>query len=95
VKTTRYEDSQGDLKEAYGMMIKSWGRIHNVQAVSSLKPNIMKTLMVHVSLVMFGEFGISRAEREMVVDVVSATNSASIEPLITHRPFVERTPNHS
>ena len=55
----------------------------------------MKTLMVHVSLVMFGEFGISRAEREMVVDVVSATNSASIEPLITHRPFVERTPNHS
>ncbi len=59
MKTTRYEDSQGDLKEAYDMMIKSWGRIPNVQAVSSLKPNIMKTLMVHVSLVMFGEFGIS------------------------------------
>ncbi len=74
VKTLPYEGAQGELKEAYDMMIESRGRIPNVQAVSSLKPNIMKTLMAHVGSVMFGESGVSRAEREMVAAVVSATN---------------------
>ena len=56
------------------MMIKTWGRIPNVQAVSSLKPNIMKTLMAHVGSGMFDESDVPRAEREMVAAVVSATN---------------------
>ena len=56
------------------MMAKSRGRIPNVQAVSSFKPGIMKTLMAHVPSVMFGESGLSRAEREMVAAEVSATN---------------------
>ncbi|HIM48632.1 MAG TPA: hypothetical protein EYM77_10270 [Dehalococcoidia bacterium] len=56
------------------MMIKTRGRIPNDQAVSRLKPNIMKTLMAHVGSVMFGESGESRGEREMVAAVVSATN---------------------
>ena len=56
------------------MMIKTRGRIPNVQAVSSLKPNIIKTLMAHVGSVMFGESGVSRAEREMLVAAVSAPN---------------------
>ena len=55
------------------MMIKTRGRIPDVQAVSSLKPNIMKTLMAHVGSVMFDESGVSRGEREMVAAVVSAT----------------------
>jgi uncharacterized peroxidase-related enzyme len=54
-------------------MTKSRGRIPNVQAVSSLKPVIMKTLMAHVSSVIFGESSVSRAEREMVAAEVSAT----------------------
>ena len=74
VKTISYENSHGELREAYDIMIKTRGRIANVQAVSSLKPNIMKTLMAHVASVMFGESGVSRAEREMVAAVVSATN---------------------
>ena len=48
VNTIPYEQSDGELKEAYDMLLKSRGRIPNVQAMSSLKPNIMKTLMVHV-----------------------------------------------
>jgi len=55
-------------------MTKSCGRIPNVQAVSSLRPGIMKALMVHVSSVMFGESGVSRGEGEMVAAEVSATN---------------------
>ena len=56
------------------MMAKSRGRIPNVQAVISFKPGIMKTLMAHVSSVMFGESDVSRAEGEMVAAEVSATN---------------------
>ena len=74
VKTIPYEEAQGELKEAYEFMIKTRGRIPNVQAVSSLKPNIMMALMEHVASVMYDESGVSRAEREMVAAVVSATN---------------------
>ncbi len=74
VRTIPYEDAEGELKDVYDMMIKTRGRIPNVHAVSSLKPNIMKTLMGHVASVMYGESGVSRAEREMVAAVVSATN---------------------
>ena len=72
VRTIPYEDAQGELKDVYDMMIKTRGRIPNVQAVSSLKPNIMKTLTGHVASVVYGESGVSRAEREMVAAVVSA-----------------------
>jgi hypothetical protein len=55
-------------------MAKSRGRIPNVQAVISFKPGIMKTLMAHVSSVMFGEPGLSRAQLEIVASDVPATN---------------------
>ncbi len=74
VNTIPYEESDGELKEVYDMLLKSRGRIPNVQVVSSLKPNIMNPLMVHVGSVMFDEYGVSRAERDMVAAVVSATN---------------------
>ena len=74
VNTIPYEESDGELREAYDMLLKSRGRIPNVQAVSSLKPNIMKTLMAHVGSVMFDESGVSRAEGEILAAVVSATN---------------------
>ena len=74
VNTIPYEEAKGELKETYDLMMKTRGRISNVQAVSSLKPNIMKTLSTHVVSVMYDESGVSRAEREMVAAVVSATN---------------------
>ena len=45
VNTIPYEESDGEHKEAYDVLLKSRGR----------KPNIMKTLMVHVGSVMFDE----------------------------------------
>ena len=74
VRTIPYEEAHGELKEAYDTMINTRGRIPNVQAVSSLRPHIMKTLMGHVASVMNSESGVSRAEREMLAAVVSATN---------------------
>ena len=74
VKTIPYEEAQGELKDVYDDMIKVRGNISNVQAVSSLRPHIIKTLAAHVGSVMRSESGVSRAEREMVAAVVSATN---------------------
>ena len=74
VRTIPFEESQGELTEAYDIMIKNLERIPNVQAVSSLKPNIMKPLVAYVGSAMFGKSGVSRAERKMVAAVVSATN---------------------
>ncbi|MCH8989594.1 MAG: carboxymuconolactone decarboxylase family protein [Chloroflexi bacterium] len=74
VRTIPYDEANGELKDVYDNMIKGRGNISNVQAVSSLRPHIMKTLMGHVASVMFSESGVSRAEREMVAAVVSATN---------------------
>lgn len=74
VKTIPYEEATGELKEAYDEMLKSRDNILNIQAVSGLRPHIMKTLREHVASVMYAESGVSRAEREMVASVVSATN---------------------
>ena len=74
VRTIPYEEAQGELKDVYDDMIKVRGNISNVQAVSSLRPHIIKTLAAHVGSVMRSESGVSRAEREMVAAVVSATN---------------------
>ena len=74
VRTIPYDEAQGELKDVYDNMIKVRGNISNVQAVSSLRPHIIKTLAAHVGSVMRSESGVSRAEREMVAAVVSATN---------------------
>ena len=74
VRTIPFEESQDELTEAYDIMIKNPERIPNVQAVSSLKPNIMQTLVAYVGSAMFGKSGVSCAERKMVAAVVSATN---------------------
>ncbi len=74
MRTIPYDEANGELKDAYDMMIKVRVNISNVQAVCSLRPHIMKTLISHAGSVMRGESGVSRAEREMVAAVVSATN---------------------
>ena len=48
VRTIPFEESQDELTEAYDIMIKNPERMTNVQAVSSLKPNIMQTLVAAV-----------------------------------------------
>jgi hypothetical protein len=95
VKTIPYEDSQGELTETYDMIIKTRGQIPNVQAVSSLKPNIMKTLVAHVDSVMFDESGCPGPSVRWWPPWYRRPTSANIEPSPTHRPSVLRTPNRN
>ena len=74
VKTIPFEEADEKTKAAYEDLLQNRGRIANVIGVSSLRPHLMTTLTAHGRSVMRTESGLTRAEREMVATVVSATN---------------------
>ena len=74
VKTIPYEEASGELKTVYDQMLQTRGFIPNVHAVSSIRPQIVKTLGAHIGSVMRSESGLTPAEREMIATVVSAFN---------------------
>jgi uncharacterized peroxidase-related enzyme len=66
-------EATGELAELYSAYRHEWG-VEEILKVHSLKP---KTLAAHIALyetLMFGESGLSRAEREMIATVVSVAN---------------------
>lgn len=67
-------DASGRLAEVYAGLIEKRGKVANILKVHSLNPAAMQN---HVDLyltLMFGNSGLSRAEREAIAVVVSATN---------------------
>ena len=74
VKTISYEEATGELKAVYDQMLESRGFIPNVQAVSGIRPHIVKTLGAHIGSVMRSESGLTPAEREIIATVVFAVN---------------------
>ena len=75
VQTVSYSEADGELKALYDQMLQRRGRISNVMSVSSLRPQMMKTLIAHNSSVMRAEeSGLTAAERQMIATVVSALN---------------------
>jgi alkylhydroperoxidase family enzyme len=75
VKTVPYHKAKGVLKEVYDRMLAERGRISNVMAVSSLRPQIIKTLQEHHEPVMRDPTsGLSEAEKQMIATLVSALN---------------------
>ena len=75
VETVPYNNAQGILKEAYDEMLSSQGRISNVYAVSSLRPEIMVSLQSHHKPVMQSPTsGLTEAEKQMIATLVSALN---------------------
>jgi alkylhydroperoxidase family enzyme len=75
VKTVPYQQAQGLLKEAYDGMLARQGRISNVYAVSSLRPETMVSLQDHHEPVMQSvTSGLTEAEKQMIATLVSALN---------------------
>ncbi len=67
-------EAEGKLAEVYAELLEKRGKVANILQVHSLNPNAMAN---HVDLymsIMFGKSGLSRAEREAIAVVVSATN---------------------
>ena len=67
-------EAEGRLAEVYSGLLEKRGKVANILQVHSLNPNALANHVdLYVSL-MFGKSGLSRAEREAIAVVVSATN---------------------
>ena len=74
IKTIDTNEAEGFLKQLYGTIIESRGKIAEVHKVQSLHP---KSIVSHMDLymtLMFGKSPLTRAQREMIGVIVSAEN---------------------
>ncbi|MDA0768891.1 MAG: carboxymuconolactone decarboxylase family protein [Chloroflexi bacterium] len=74
IKTVRYEDSHGPVRDAYDQVYQKRGMLPNVLAVNAARPHIMKSIESHSRIVMQTESGLTPAERQMIAAVVSGIN---------------------
>jgi len=71
------DDADGKLAEIYADLIKKRGKISNILQVHSLNPDALSSHLDLYMAIMFGKSGLSRAEREAIGVVVSATNDCA------------------
>jgi uncharacterized peroxidase-related enzyme len=70
----RESDATGRLKQLYEQYTESWGGVENILKIHSLNVKSLKTHFDLYAHLMRGRSGLSRAQREMIAVVVSATN---------------------
>ncbi len=68
------EDASGRLKEIYDDLMEKRGKIAEIHKILSLNPECLRAHMDLYMKIMFGSSPLSRADREMMAVVVSATN---------------------
>ncbi len=66
-----------DLREVIGQNAKKAGFIPNVFLAYAWKPDHFRAFFKYYDVLMRGESGLSRAERELIVVAVSAVNACS------------------
>ena len=70
-------DADGKLETLYAELVEKRGKVSNILKVHSLNPDAMGNHLDLYMTLMFGKSGISRAEREAIAVVVSATNDCA------------------
>lgn len=74
IQVTSYEDATGRLKDIYDDLIAKRGQLADVHMIQSLRPeSIVKHMDLYLEI-MFTKSELSRAEREMIAVIVSASN---------------------
>jgi uncharacterized peroxidase-related enzyme len=68
------DDATGPLKDEYDAAVVRAGRVYNIVRSMSLRPGVLTQSMDMYKAIMFGPSGLSRADRELLATVVSATN---------------------
>jgi uncharacterized peroxidase-related enzyme len=68
------EEAEGPLRDEYAAAEARAGRVWNIVSVMSQNPRVMKASMGIYLAIMYGPSPLSRARREMLAVVVSATN---------------------
>ena len=74
IEEIEVDEADGKLAEMYAELTRRRGKISNILKVHSLNPQAMSDHLDLYMTLMFGKSGLSRAEREAVAVVVSATN---------------------
>ena len=77
IKEIDKADAVGDLRELYDELDARRGKVANIMKVQSLNPRAMQTHLELYMHLMFEKSGLSRAEREALAVVVSATNNCA------------------
>ena len=67
-------EADGQLQAIYAELVAKRGKVSNILKVHSLNPEAMSDHLRLYMTLMFGKSGLSRAEREAIGVVVSATN---------------------
>lgn len=76
IRTIPPAEATGLLKRIYGDAVRRAGRIWNIVSIMSIQPRTMQAAVERLyATIMYGESGLSRAQREMIAVVVSAANS--------------------
>ncbi|MFQ6031820.1 MAG: peroxidase-related enzyme [Candidatus Zixiibacteriota bacterium] len=74
IRVVDESEATGQLKEIYKEIKKQRGKVSNIMKVHSLNPRAMKAHMDLYLSLMFGEFGLSREECELIATVISTVN---------------------
>ena len=69
--------ADGKLESIYAELVAKRGKVSNILQVHSLNPEALQDHLDLYMTIMFGDSGLSRAEREAVAVVVSATNECA------------------
>jgi uncharacterized peroxidase-related enzyme len=68
------DEASGLLKEEYDAAVSRAGKVFNIVKAMSLQPAVLRRAMQLYRETMFGRFGLSRLERELLAVVVSRAN---------------------
>lgn len=74
IKTISDEAAEGLCRKLFDEARERAGKVWNVVRLMSLRPKQLQASMELYREIMFGESGLTRAERELVAVVVSSTN---------------------
>ena len=74
IKMIDENEAEGRLKELYARIVEPWGGVDNVLKIHGLNPESLHGHFALYKTLMRGRSPLSRAQREMIAVVVSATN---------------------
>ncbi len=77
IEEIEIDNAGGELGETYARLIEKRGKVSNILKVHSLNPPSLNNHLDLYMTVMFGKSGLSRAEREAIAVVVSASNECA------------------
>ena len=77
IKEVEINEAEGKLAQTYAELVAKRGKVSNILMVHSLNPDAMSNHLDLYMTIMFGKSGLSRAERESIAVVVSASNECA------------------